>query len=386
MSTHAVVIAGLGLLVPLFSQPLACAGPLDPPPGPIVQTTPTFDRVVVGSLADPVEESNLLGVGGDSWIDGLLTVEGLSVRGDARVDGLLRIGGLSDGSGDLGLLAWASTNPSGPTSGDGFRVVRTNISGSRDYFVFEKTDGNDPVPDGGIAFARAGENGVRRLMLSMTGDGRVVIGDVADPTDRPGLLNVAGNGYFTGQVTAQTNLVAGGDAFVDGRLAINNGDPRYPLDVNGDARVRGTTFTNALDIIGGSDLSESFDASVPAEPGTVMSIDPDNPGMLTPSVAAYDTRVAGVVSGAGGINPGISLSQHGVMEGDTLVAMVGRVYVRATADGGAIRPGDRLTTSDLPGHAMRVNNNDRAPGAVIGKAMSSLDEGTGLVLVLVNLQ
>jgi hypothetical protein len=35
---------------------------------------------------------------------------------------------------------------------------------------------------------------------------------------------------------------------------------------------------------------------------------------------------------------------------------------------------------------MRVTNRDLANGAVIGKAMSSLDARTGLVLVLVNLQ
>jgi hypothetical protein len=35
---------------------------------------------------------------------------------------------------------------------------------------------------------------------------------------------------------------------------------------------------------------------------------------------------------------------------------------------------------------MRATDPQRAFGAVVGKAMSSLDEGTGLVLVLVNLQ
>jgi len=60
-------------------------------------------------------------------------------------------------------------------------------------------------------------------------------------------------------------------------------------------------------------------------------------------------------------------------------------YVDASA--GAVRPGDLLTTSDTPGHAMKVLDHARATGAVIGKAMSSLESGErGLVLVLVNLQ
>ena len=45
-----------------------------------------------------------------------------------------------------------------------------------------------------------------------------------------------------------------------------------------------------------------------------------------------------------------------------------------------------LTTSQTPGHAMKAIDHARAQGAVIGKAMSSLHEGTRMVLVLVTLQ
>jgi len=68
------------------------------------------------------------------------------------------------------------------------------------------------------------------------------------------------------------------------------------------------------------------------------------------------------------------------------VALTGRVYVQADAGYGAIKPGDLLTTSDTPGHAMKVIDHAQARGAVLGKAMSSLKEGKGLVLVLVTLQ
>ena len=117
-----------------------------------------------------------------------------------------------------------------------------------------------------------------------------------------------------------------------------------------------------------------------------MSIDPEHPGRLIASGGAYDTRVAGVVSGAGGVNHGIRMGQDDVLDGDTLLAMTGRVHVRCSTENGPIRPGDRLTTASLTGHAMKVTDSARSVGAVIGKAMSSLDEETGLVLVLVNLQ
>ena len=58
----------------------------------------------------------------------------------------------------------------------------------------------------------------------------------------------------------------------------------------------------------------------------------------------------------------------------------------ADASKGPIQPGDLLTTSNTPGHAMKVTDYTRAQGATIGKAMGSLDEGQGLVLVLVALQ
>lgn len=149
----------------------------------------------------------------------------------------------------------------------------------------------------------------------------------------------------------------------------------------------GRVVTSALEITGGGDLVEAFDSREgEVEPGSVMCIDTVNPGGLTLSTEPYDTRVAGVVSGAGGVNHGIQLTQRGVLEGDTLLAMTGRVWAKCSAENGAIQAGDRLTTAALVGHAMRASDDRRAPGAVIGKAMTGLESGTGLVLVLVNLQ
>ncbi len=80
------------------------------------------------------------------------------------------------------------------------------------------------------------------------------------------------------------------------------------------------------------------------------------------------------------------MKSEGKAEGKQPVAMTGRVWCYVDASFGAVRPGDRLTTSSTPGHAMKADDAARAPGAVIGKAMTELKEGKGLVLVLVNLQ
>jgi hypothetical protein len=115
-------------------------------------------------------------------------------------------------------------------------------------------------------------------------------------------------------------------------------------------------------------------------------IDAKNPGQLKLADRPYDTRVAGVISGANGINPGIQMQQQGLLEGGRDVALTGRVYVQAVASNGAIEPGDLLTTSDIPGRAMKVTDHLRAQGAILGKAMTGLGEGNGLVLVLITLQ
>lgn len=148
----------------------------------------------------------------------------------------------------------------------------------------------------------------------------------------------------------------------------------------------GVLSTKVLTITGGADIAEPFSMSERDLPrGAVVIIDEENPGKLKLSAEPYDRRVAGIISGAGGVNTGLSLSQHGVMEGDQHVALTGRVYVQADDSNGPIKPGDLLTTSATAGRAMKVTDHARAQGATLGKAMTGLKEGTGLVLVLVTL-
>jgi len=160
-------------------------------------------------------------------------------------------------------------------------------------------------------------------------------------------------------------------------------------DSGGDVWVSNNLSTATLTIRGGADLAEPFNISSSqgeVSEGAVVVIDEQNPGHLKLSDSAYDTHVAGVVSGANGINPGIQMHQQGILEGGKNVALTGRVYVRADASNGAIRPGDMLTTSSIPGDAMKVTDHARAVGAILGKAMTGLSEGKGMVLVLVTLQ
>src|SRR4029077_16706867 len=101
--------------------------------------------------------------------------------------------------------------------------------------------------------------------------------------------------------------------------------------------------------------------------GAVVVIDNQNPGHLKLSDHPYYTRVAGVVSGANGINPGIQMQQQGLLEGGQNVALTGRVYVQADTTNGPIKPADLLTTSSTPGHAMKVTDHAKGQGAILGK-------------------
>jgi len=155
--------------------------------------------------------------------------------------------------------------------------------------------------------------------------------------------------------------------------------------VSGDGRVT----TDELEITGGSDLSENFnvaDFGEKAEPGMLVSIS-TNEGDLEITQIKQDKKAVGIISGANGIETGMMMGQKGsIADGDYPIALTGRTYVLANTENGTIEPGDFITSSSIPGYGMKVKNVKKAQGAIIGKAMTSLNEGSGYVLVLVNLQ
>jgi hypothetical protein len=149
----------------------------------------------------------------------------------------------------------------------------------------------------------------------------------------------------------------------------------------GNAEVTGDILlTNA-------DCAEDFeiaDADL-VEPGTVMVL--SDSGALRPSRAAYDRRVAGVVSGAGNYKPGIVLDRQGSSQPNRKpIALLGKVYCKVDASFAPVEIGDLLTTSPTPGHAMKTADQSKAFGAVIGKALRPLREGQGLIPILIALQ
>jgi hypothetical protein len=167
-----------------------------------------------------------------------------------------------------------------------------------------------------------------------------------------------------------------------GNVGIGTSTPSSKLHVFGDLTVTGDV------LLAGADCAEEFDAAIAdhdLEPGTVVVI--DERGLLAESTQAYDTKVAGVVSGAGTLKPAIILDKKLRQSGVRLpIALVGKVFCKVDAQYGSIEVGDLLTTSPTPGHAMKAADSAKAFGAVVGKALRSHAGGAGLLPILVALQ
>ncbi|GIH06508.1 hypothetical protein Rhe02_45750 [Rhizocola hellebori] len=153
----------------------------------------------------------------------------------------------------------------------------------------------------------------------------------------------------------------------------------------GDVHVTGDLILEGADLAEQFEVADTLGCGEEVGPGMVVVLNDD--GALAPSTREYDTRVAGVVSGAGDRVPAIVLDRQetGGSSWRRAVALVGKAWCQADATTRPIQVGDLLTTSSSRGHAMAASDRHAAFGAIIGKALTPLTSGTGLVLVLVGL-
>jgi hypothetical protein len=166
----------------------------------------------------------------------------------------------------------------------------------------------------------------------------------------------------------------------NGNVGIGTTNPQERFVVEGNILATGDVR------LSGGDCAEEFDVEdfQALDPGTVMVI--GNEERLRQCREAYDTKVAGVLSGAGGCRPGILLGKQTSQSRRMPLALNGKVYCKVDAQYGAIATGDLLTTSPTAGHAMKVSDPSRASGAILGKALRPLMEGKSLIPILVALQ
>jgi hypothetical protein len=244
-------------------------------------------------------------------------------------------------------------------------------------------------------------------------DGRCQI--IEDSDERLIPFTVIDNAYTNGQQTVNIQL---SDAPASGhdilQLKSSVGSPtdfqfiecEIPGPTDFKFRVWGDGHVTADGAYSGSgaDMAEMIavaDGAATVEPGDVMVIDPGSTRAVVASTAPHSTLVAGIYSTKPGFigaerewdRPGTTGEAEGggytlldmATEFDEIpMAVVGIVPCKVSDENGPIRPGDLLVTSATPGHAMR--DDDPRIGTVLGKALESLDSGTGLIRVLVTLQ
>jgi hypothetical protein len=110
----------------------------------------------------------------------------------------------------------------------------------------------------------------------------------------------------------------------------------------------------------------------PVETGDVLVLDPERPGLLRRAASMVDPDVVGIAAG-----PSYEAEGGGL---EAPMAETRYALVKVDAGYGEIRPGDPLVTSPTPGHAMRAPEVDS--GTILGKALDSLEVGTGSIRVL----
>jgi hypothetical protein len=271
----------------------------------------------------------------------------------------------------------------GRTGGFGVKghTQGTGLAGVGGFHMAEEGDGGPGV----LGESRRGRGVQGQGAVGVVGIGNAWIG-VFGETNAPAEVGSAGVwGDGKGTADGVKGVATGaGKAAVCGFQLGNNGPGVFGQgnpagSFQGNVVVNGNLEVTGDVLLAGADYAEtlsSVDDVIP--PGTVVVI--NGHGDVEPCAYDYDRAVAGVVSGAGDVRPAIVLDRH---EAGVDVALAGKVWCLADADITPIVPGDLLTTSRTVGHARRVDDVPRAVGAVIGKALTALTAGRGMVRVLV---
>lgn len=288
--------------------------------------------------------------GGDAIRGEITTSSGTGVVGDASgtSGNTFGVRGLNSSSGGMGVYGWAGS----------------------------ATSGSDGRPYGVSGYSNSG-HGVYGITLGDWSNISGVYGKaVMDHANGVNGINTVG-GYG---VRAESNT----GVALAAKSQSGNIIEAWDIDPSEDRRwyVRndGQVYADGSFHNTGADFAEMLPATGELEPGDVLVIGSD--GLLRRCSSPYAATVAGIYS----TRPGFVGGSDEEMEnaGRVPLAVVGVVPVKASAENGPIAPGDLLTTSSIPGHAMRADH--FVGGTIIGKALESLDQGTGTVLALVTLQ
>jgi hypothetical protein len=196
------------------------------------------------------------------------------------------------------------------------------------------------------------------LQTSVTDQNIYVTGNIL-PTS-----NVA---YNLGSNSARWNaLWLAGSTLTLGNIVIKN------TSANNISFFGADGTTPATLVASNADIAERFSSDQPYPPGTVLIFSGDC--QVTHCTSYADSRAAGIVSTAPAYEMNTNLAVTNVT-----VALAGQIPCLVE---GPVSKGDVLTTSNTPGHACRLADQDWRPGVIIGKALESCGTGYHKILVV----
>lgn len=151
----------------------------------------------------------------------------------------------------------------------------------------------------------------------------------------------------------------------------------------------GKGFFNGGTQNSGADVAEAFDvkgSTETYEPGDVLMIAVDGERSVEKSNEPYSSLVLGVYA----TKPGVLLTEENIesdLKGKVPMGVIGVIPTKVCLEGGAIKKGDLLVTSSIPGVAMKADLNRLKPGQAIGKALAEYNaEGVAKINVLVSIK
>lgn len=284
-------------------------------------------------------------------------------------------------------------------------VRSMTVYNGRLYIGTDKTAAGEVYQYNDTAPAATGQGGWAAISSSA---GRIAAGDTSSIDKVTNLISYNNQLFIgTGEVNPAGTPTNGGaeiyvyQSIIDQSFALkfhaasnigeanglsNDGSIWFQASVSGQMNNGSNTgsfmFSHGLITNAGAyDVAEDYPTrDTDLRPGDVVEIQPGETGYVRRSTGAYSAGLIGVYSE----NPGFRLSQvDQTIDGAAVVpvALAGRVPVRVSAENGTIQAGDYLTSSSVPGVAMKATKG----GNVIGKAMEPFtDTGEGKILAYVN--
>lgn len=280
---------------------------------------------------------------------------------------------------ETGLLQFGTNNAARMTiSSTGFVSVARTSQGGSGTLSFEGNIGIGAAVDSGNTASAiinlkqgnvASNFGEWKLASRNTSGGEFGVFNTGSNTDA---MTIYGNGSSSTQVAIRVNTQ------YSQRLCSNAADGSTNQMVRlGDC------------LSGGSDLAEMYGSHGDLKPGDVVSIDESTPvehvladNMITTSKAwvkkASDANHKGVI-GIVSTNPGGEILGQNLFKSSeypVAIALAGRVTLKVSTSAGPISVGDALTTSTIPGIAIKASK----PGYIIAKALEpTTSNGTQMI-------